>query len=81
MGWLFEHSRGTAHDRADLPQALAGRAGGAVRPGHLLRPGGEVPHSTLWVSCLNAFGIEANTFGSPKYCAGGPLGPVVRGSR
>jgi hypothetical protein len=31
---------------------------------------GEVPHNNLLVGCMNAMGVEATTFGNPKYCTG-----------
>lgn len=68
--WLSEHSKGNEHDRHDLPYVAAGRAGGSMRPGRLLKLNGEVPHNNLWVSCLNMFGVETNTFGDPAYCTG-----------
>jgi hypothetical protein len=68
--WLSEHSKGNEHDRRDLPYVLAGRAGGQVRPGRLLRLTGEVPHNNLWVSCLNIFGVQTDTFGDPAFCTG-----------
>lgn len=68
--WVSEHSRGNIHDRHALPYVAAGRAGGQVKPGRWLQLGGEVPHNNLWVSCLNMFGVPAQTFGNPQYCTG-----------
>lgn len=68
--WVSEHSKGNSHDRRQLPYVAAGRAGGQVRSGRLLKLNGEVPHNNLWTSCLNLFGVEAQTFGNPAYCTG-----------
>jgi hypothetical protein len=68
--WVNEQQKGNDHDRHDMPYLLAGRAGGAVKTGRWLQVQGEVPHNNLWVGCLNAMGIEADTFGDPKYCTG-----------
>lgn len=68
--WISEHSKGNEHDRHELPYVAAGRAGGAIRPGRLLKLSGEVPHNNLWVSALNTFGIETDTFGDPNFCTG-----------
>jgi hypothetical protein len=68
--WATEHSKGNVHDRHGMPFVLAGRAGGAVRPGRLLKFSGDVPHNNLLVSCLNAMGVPATTFGNPAYCTG-----------
>lgn len=74
--WVSEHSRGNIHDRNELPYVAAGRAGGSVNTGRVLRFPGTVPHNNLWVSCLNMFGVETNTFGNPNYCTG-PLSGLV----
>lgn len=68
--WANEHSRGNNHDRHDMPYVIAGRGGGSVLPGRWLQVAGEVPHSNLWVGCMNAMGMGATTFGNPEYCTG-----------
>lgn len=74
--WVSEHSKGNVHDRHGLPYVAAGRAGGQVKTGRLLKVAGETPHNNLWVSALNLFGVGAQTFGNPKYCTG-PLSGLV----
>jgi hypothetical protein len=68
--WVNEHQKGNDHDRHDIPYVLAGKAGGAMKPGRWLQLQGEVGHNNLWVGCMNAMGLEATTFGNPKYCTG-----------
>jgi len=67
--WVSEHSKGNTHDRHHLPYVSAGKMGGAVRPGRLLRFNGA-PHNNLWVSCLRMLGGESERFGDPAYCTG-----------
>jgi hypothetical protein len=68
--WVNEHQKGNDHDRHEIPYVLAGKAGGAMKPGRWLQVQGEVPHNNLWVGCMNAMGLEATTFGNPVYCTG-----------
>jgi hypothetical protein len=67
--WGNEQGKGNNHSRRSMPFVLAGKAGGALRTGRHLRYR-EVPHNDLLVSFLNAFEIEATTFGDPRYCTG-----------
>jgi hypothetical protein len=58
------------HDTLDLPVLLAGKAGGKLRPGrHIVykdytdwTPG--IPISRLFLSMLNAVGVNATSFGA-----------------
>ena len=68
--WVNEHSRGNNHDRHAIPYVLAGKAGGAVTPGRYLQVSDDVPHSNLWVGCMNAMGLDVSTFGDPAFCTG-----------
>lgn len=68
--WVNEHAKGNDHSRHDMPYVLAGKAGGAVRPGRWMQLGGEVPHNNMWVGCMNAMGLPATSFGNPAYCTG-----------
>lgn len=70
--WCNEQGKGNNHARKSMPWLLAGRAGGAVRTGRFLRYE-NVPHNRLLMGILRAFGVEAATFGDPKFCGGGPL--------
>ena len=61
--WGNEISRGNTHDLTDIPFLLAGSAGGALRTGQYLRYPG-VAHNQLLLSVIQAFGIEATSFGA-----------------
>ena len=52
---------------------IAGKGGGAVKPGRWLQVPGDRAHNDLWSGCMNAMGVEATTFGNPTYCKS-PLG-------
>lgn len=71
--WVNEHQKGNDHSRHEIPYVLAGKAGGAMKPGRWMRVEGEVAHNDLWTGCMNAMGIEAKTFGNPAFCKS-PLG-------
>lgn len=62
-------SDGNRHNHDDLPILLAGRAGGALKPGvHRVVPNGT-PLNNLYVSMLDRMGIHGETLGD----ANGPL--------
>lgn len=67
--WCTELTQGNTHSYKELPIILAGRAGGAIKPGRLLRYNG-VSHSNLHVSLLNAMGVADTKFGDPAFCTG-----------
>jgi hypothetical protein len=67
--WLTELSHPSSHDQHDMPFALAGSAGGAVRPGRFLQFQGR-SHNDLLVAIQNVFGIDSNTFGRAEFCSG-----------
>ncbi len=54
---------GNAHDPHNLPLLLAGRGGGKVRPGRRLRAPVDTPLCNLYLSILECFGIEMESFG------------------
>jgi hypothetical protein len=56
-------SDGDAHDHHDLPLVLAGRAGGAVRPGRHVRYPERTPMANLFLSMLDMAGAPADRFG------------------
>jgi hypothetical protein len=64
--WPNELSRGSDHNRRDLPYLLAGKGGGTLRPGRSLRFNGE-PHNRLLASFLNMFGVPTTGFGDAAY--------------
>lgn len=56
-----ECADGNSHAHTDLPVLLAGRLGGAIRPGRHLRR--EEPIANLYTSILNAVGVANSKFG------------------
>lgn len=73
--WGNELGKGNSHTRYDIPFVMAGSGGGYFRTGRYLKYSGAF-HNNLHVSCLNAMGINTNTFGNPAYCTG-PLPNLV----
>jgi hypothetical protein len=73
--WANELAQGNTHSHNRMPFVLAGSAGGVIETGRLLTYAG-LPHNNLLVSVLNAFGVEATTFGAPEHCTG-PLDGLV----
>lgn len=69
--WGSELSVGNTHSRKDMPFILAGKAGGAVKPGRWIKYPAGTPHNNLLVGIANAVGLpDVKTFGNPKYCTG-----------
>lgn len=54
---------GNAHNHDHIPTLLCGRGGGAVRPGRHVVYETEQPIARLYVSMLQAAGVEVETFG------------------
>ena len=72
--WVNEQGKGNNHSRKSMPWVLAGSGGGALRTGRYVRYPDNPPHNNLLVSLVNAFGVEATTFGNPAYCTGALTG-------
>lgn len=53
---------GNLHDRGDLPILLAGKGGGAVTPGRVVRCPDETPLANLFLNVLDAFGLDEPRF-------------------
>jgi len=66
---------GHTHSYSNMPFALAGGAGGALKGGRLLKYD-NATHNDLYTSILNLMGIPATNFGDTKYCKG-PLAGIV----
>jgi hypothetical protein len=64
--WANELSRGSDHDRTDLPYVLAGQGNGALRPGRYVQNKGD-PHNKLFAAFLNMFGVPVTSFGAAEY--------------
>jgi hypothetical protein len=62
MFWVNEQEDGQAHNRRNVPMVLAGKAGGQLETGRLVKYTNE-PHNKLYTTFLNMFGVEATKFG------------------
>lgn len=69
--WVNEQAVGTGnmHKYDRMPYMLAGPCGGAFRTGRYLRFPGR-SHSDLFVSIMNAMGVEGDSFGDSDFCTG-----------
>jgi hypothetical protein len=56
-------SDGNSHNPNNLPIVVGGKAGGAFQTGQHLANEANTPLCNLYVSMLNAFGVEAEAFG------------------
>jgi hypothetical protein len=54
---------GDRHNHDDLPILVAGRAGGALRTGRHVRLASETPCANLWLTLLDAVGVEVPALG------------------
>ncbi len=73
--WCNELSRGNNHSHPEMQFVLAGKAGGALRAGRVLKfgTGTRVSHGNMLVSIMNAMDVPGNTFGNAGAFATGPL--------
>lgn len=58
-----------SHNLRNIPFMLAGKGGGAFQTGRVVDAGGR-SNNDLLISCLNASGIPATTFGLSTLCKG-----------
>jgi len=56
-------SDGSLHIYTDLPTLVAGRAGGAIQPGSHIKASKGTPIANLWLSMVNAMGVNVNQLG------------------
>ncbi len=56
-------SDGNAHDHANLPLVLAGRANGQLKPGRHVRYAAETPMTNLFTAMLDRLGVPVDSFG------------------
>jgi hypothetical protein len=56
-------SDGNRHSHADLPVIVAGKAGGAFKPGRHVKLGGNTAMTNLYVRMLNTMGVNTDRFG------------------
>jgi hypothetical protein len=61
-----------SHSFTNMRCVLVGSCGGALRTGRWLKLGGD-DQGRLFVSIMNAMGVDASQFGDPKYNKPGPL--------
>lgn len=66
MFWANEQEDGQAHNRRNVPFVLAGKAGGQLETGRVIRYQNE-PHNKLYATFLNMFGVESTGFGDPGF--------------
>ena len=57
------HADGDRHNHDDLPVLLAGRAGGAFKPGRHLAYEKNTPMCNLYLAMLHAAGAKVDRFG------------------
>lgn len=62
---------GDDHDNKNMSVAVAGRAGGAFRPGRLIS--GNRPLSNVWLSIMRAMGVDVASFGEGEAASTGTL--------
>ena len=71
-GTLLDHSmivygsalaEGNAHQHNNLPTVLAGRAGGALKPGRHVKYADETPITNLFMSMLDKMGVPVEVIG------------------
>jgi hypothetical protein len=76
--WTNNMNRGDNHTCGpNMPWLLAGRGGGYFKTGRFIdRTGSPVPHNRLLLTLAQSMGVQTDTFGDPKYCAGGALGEL-----
>jgi hypothetical protein len=76
---------GNAHTHTNVPFMIAGSAGGYFKTGQAVSlPGGSysggpgMPHNRLLLSLCQAMGLsQVTTFGTAKYCTGGPITQIM----
>lgn len=73
--WLNELGKGNSHTLDNIPFVLiGGEKATGFQMGQHLKVEAKTPHNRLWLSVARAMGHEIETFGTEKYCDGGPLG-------
>lgn len=71
--WVHEVDTGNDHTYDNMPYVMAGSAGGAFETGRYLRFERK-PHGELFLSIMNALGLEQASFGDPDFCSGPLVG-------
>jgi hypothetical protein len=65
--WANELSDGDIHNRRDLGWIIAGKGGGAIRPGRNVQYGKSATTNQLFSSLMTMFGSPTETFGAPQF--------------
>ncbi|HRQ91070.1 MAG TPA: hypothetical protein PLA50_19930, partial [Bacteroidia bacterium] len=64
--------KGNSHTLDDIPFVLVGGKAHGIKTGRALAFD-KVTHNRLWLSVANSMGHGIETFGTAKFCEGGPL--------
>ncbi len=67
--WLNELSQGNTHSHEDMPFVLAGSGGGKLDMGKYVQYTDQ-SHVDILIAIQNAFGIESQSFGDPRFGSG-----------
>lgn len=70
--WINELGKGNSHTLDDIPMVLVGGRGHGIRTGQHLRFD-KAAHNRLWLTIAQSMGHDLETFGTAKFCDGGPL--------
>jgi hypothetical protein len=65
--WAHHMDNGAAHNVDNLPWIVAGRCGGAIRTGQLLRLPRRSPTHSVLIALANAMGADIEHLGDPRY--------------
>ncbi|MCB1092124.1 MAG: hypothetical protein KDL87_11365, partial [Verrucomicrobiae bacterium] len=70
--WLNELGKGNSHTLDNIPMVLIGGKGHGFKTGRSLKFQ-KVTQNRLWLAVAHAMGHGIDTFGTAKFCEGGPL--------
>ncbi len=71
--WLNELGKGNSHTLEDIPFVLIGGQKSHNLKGGTYHKLDKVAHNRLWLKIAHEMGHNLTTFGTDKYCEGGPL--------
>lgn len=72
--WLNELGKGNSHTLDNIPFVLVGgEKATSFRMGRHLKMPEKTAHNRLWLALAQAMGHPVSTFGTAKFCEGGPL--------
>ncbi|MEZ6096301.1 MAG: DUF1552 domain-containing protein [Pirellulaceae bacterium] len=67
--WTNELGKGNSHSLQNIPMVFVGNGLG-FKMGRSLKFD-HLAHNRVWLSVAHSMGVELETFGNPKFCAGG----------